>query len=156
MFGDCNYPKGINFLLTLNAGLFLYMFGMFYYNSYVKSRRSTPYNQGNKKEYTDTNGITKNPVANGNTKNPIANGNTKNPIANGNTKNPIDNDNTTTEVVTNGKAKECQYIDLTVIVLVKYWIVCVIKFCVQDFVDDSQDLEDGAFYYILYFNGFMF
>ncbi|XP_075970997.1 uncharacterized protein LOC142973244 [Anticarsia gemmatalis] len=40
MFSDCNYPKGINFLLTLNAGLFLYMFGMFYYNSYVKGRKA--------------------------------------------------------------------------------------------------------------------
>lgn len=40
MFSDCNYPKGINFLLSLNAGIFLYMFGMFYYNNYVKSRRA--------------------------------------------------------------------------------------------------------------------
>ncbi|GBP79559.1 Elongation of very long chain fatty acids protein AAEL008004 [Eumeta japonica] len=36
MFRDCNYPKGINFLLTLNAGIFLYMFGNFYYTNYIK------------------------------------------------------------------------------------------------------------------------
>lgn len=40
MFTDCNYPKFINFLLSLNASLFLYMFGNFYYQNYVKSRRS--------------------------------------------------------------------------------------------------------------------
>lgn len=37
MFCDCNYPKFINFLLSLNAGLFLYMFGNFYYRNYVKA-----------------------------------------------------------------------------------------------------------------------
>lgn len=38
MFSDCNYPKFINFLLSLNAGLFIYMFGKFYYVNYLKSR----------------------------------------------------------------------------------------------------------------------
>ncbi|OWR40664.1 elongation of very long chain fatty acids protein AAEL008004-like isoform X1 [Danaus plexippus] len=38
MFCDCNYPKTINFLLALNAGLFLYMFGNFYYRNYIKPR----------------------------------------------------------------------------------------------------------------------
>ncbi|KOB63355.1 Elongation of very long chain fatty acids protein [Operophtera brumata] len=40
IFTDCNYPKIINFLLSLNAGLFLYMFGNFYYHNYVKNRRA--------------------------------------------------------------------------------------------------------------------
>lgn len=39
MFRDCNYPKPLNFLLALNAGLFLYMFGNFYYHNYVKNAR---------------------------------------------------------------------------------------------------------------------
>ncbi|KAJ2947119.1 hypothetical protein O0L34_g16472 [Tuta absoluta] len=37
MFCDCNYPKFINFLLSLNAGLFLYMFGNFYVQNYLKN-----------------------------------------------------------------------------------------------------------------------
>lgn len=39
MFRDCNYPKFINFLLSLNAGLFLYMFGNFYYINYIKNAK---------------------------------------------------------------------------------------------------------------------
>ncbi|XP_063531938.1 very long chain fatty acid elongase 7-like [Cydia strobilella] len=50
MFGDCNYPKGINFLLSLNAGLFLYMFGNFYYQNYVKINRKPVQNGDVKKE----------------------------------------------------------------------------------------------------------
>ncbi|KAJ1526811.1 hypothetical protein ONE63_008381 [Megalurothrips usitatus] len=39
LFTSCNYPKSIAFLLTLNAGLFLHMFGSFYYHSYVVAPR---------------------------------------------------------------------------------------------------------------------
>ncbi|CAG9115797.1 unnamed protein product [Plutella xylostella] len=41
MFTDCNYPKFINFLLSLNASLFLYMFGRFYYVNYIKNSKTT-------------------------------------------------------------------------------------------------------------------
>ncbi|CAH2991927.1 unnamed protein product [Chilo suppressalis] len=40
MFGSCKYPKGINFLLAFNAGLFIYMFGKFYIRNYLKSKNS--------------------------------------------------------------------------------------------------------------------
>lgn len=35
LFRQCNYPKGIAFLLALNAILFMQMFGNFFYHSYV-------------------------------------------------------------------------------------------------------------------------
>lgn len=35
LFRQCNYPKGIAFLLALNAILFMQMFGNFFYRSYV-------------------------------------------------------------------------------------------------------------------------
>lgn len=78
MFRDCNYPKFINFLLALNSGLFLYMFGMFYYINYVKIPRKN-----------SKTGITTG-VVNGNTSDGttiVANGNKCNgttEIANGN------------------------------------------------------------------------
>lgn len=34
---DCNFPKGIAALLSLNAGLFMYMFSAFYVKTYKKS-----------------------------------------------------------------------------------------------------------------------
>ncbi|XP_041976554.1 elongation of very long chain fatty acids protein AAEL008004 [Aricia agestis] len=39
MFRDCSYPKGINFLLSLNAGVFIYLFGKFYVDNYIKANR---------------------------------------------------------------------------------------------------------------------
>lgn len=36
----CNFPKSIGFLLTLNAGLFTYMFSSFYIKSYNKKHPS--------------------------------------------------------------------------------------------------------------------
>ncbi|CAH0554796.1 unnamed protein product [Brassicogethes aeneus] len=38
MFRTCDYPKGINFLLTTQAAYFLYLFGKFYHKSYVRQR----------------------------------------------------------------------------------------------------------------------
>lgn len=35
---DCNYPKGIVVLLTINALLFIYLFGSFYVKTYNKSK----------------------------------------------------------------------------------------------------------------------
>ncbi|XP_034243341.1 elongation of very long chain fatty acids protein AAEL008004-like [Thrips palmi] len=35
LFRQCNYPKGIAFLLALNAILFMQMFGNFFYHTYV-------------------------------------------------------------------------------------------------------------------------
>lgn len=37
LFNSCNFPKPLSFLLTFNAGLFIYMFGSFYINNYLKS-----------------------------------------------------------------------------------------------------------------------
>ncbi|CAB3243590.1 unnamed protein product [Arctia plantaginis] len=78
LFSDCNYPKIINFFLSLSSGIFFYMFSMFYYNTYVKNRRATTNYEGTKVRYTVTNGIAKNT-----------------------------NGNTTPELVTSGKTKEC-------------------------------------------------
>lgn len=37
---DCGFPKSIGALLTLNAGLFTYMFGSFYIRSYNRPTRN--------------------------------------------------------------------------------------------------------------------
>lgn len=37
LFTSCNFPKPLSFLLTINTGLFIYMFGSFYVNNYRKS-----------------------------------------------------------------------------------------------------------------------
>ncbi|XP_066599078.1 very long chain fatty acid elongase AAEL008004 [Prorops nasuta] len=34
LFTDCNFPKPLSFLLALNAGLFIYLFGSFYIKTY--------------------------------------------------------------------------------------------------------------------------
>lgn len=39
-FNGCNYPRLIVVLLTLNSLIFMWMFGMFYYESYVKDQRT--------------------------------------------------------------------------------------------------------------------
>ncbi|XP_053971063.1 elongation of very long chain fatty acids protein AAEL008004-like [Hylaeus volcanicus] len=39
-FNNCNYPKFITFLLTLNSSMFIYMFGSFYVENYIKSCRA--------------------------------------------------------------------------------------------------------------------
>ncbi|EFN85774.1 Elongation of very long chain fatty acids protein AAEL008004 [Harpegnathos saltator] len=36
LFTSCNFPKPLSFLLMLNAGIFIYMFGSFYTNNYGK------------------------------------------------------------------------------------------------------------------------
>ncbi|XP_004924759.1 elongation of very long chain fatty acids protein 7 isoform X1 [Bombyx mori] len=36
---NCNYPKSLNVIVVTNCLAFLYMFGRFYYNSYVKNNR---------------------------------------------------------------------------------------------------------------------
>lgn len=36
---NCNFPKSIGLLLTVNAGLFIYMFGSFYLKSYRKTNK---------------------------------------------------------------------------------------------------------------------
>ncbi|XP_011175003.1 elongation of very long chain fatty acids protein [Solenopsis invicta] len=36
LFTSCNFPKILSFLLALNSGLFMYMFGTFYINNYLK------------------------------------------------------------------------------------------------------------------------
>lgn len=38
LFTSCNFPKPLSFLLTINASLFIYMFGSFYVNNYLKSK----------------------------------------------------------------------------------------------------------------------
>ncbi|XP_074036566.1 very long chain fatty acid elongase AAEL008004 [Leptinotarsa decemlineata] len=38
LFKECDYPKFINFLLVTQAGYFLYLFGCFYVNQYLKSK----------------------------------------------------------------------------------------------------------------------
>lgn len=38
LFTSCNFPKPLSILLVLNSGLFIYMFGSFYINNYVKSK----------------------------------------------------------------------------------------------------------------------
>lgn len=47
---DCAFPKGIGALLSLNSGLFLYMFSSFYVKTYKKNQRS---NGAAKKELLD-------------------------------------------------------------------------------------------------------
>ncbi|KPI98130.1 Elongation of very long chain fatty acids protein AAEL008004, partial [Papilio xuthus] len=97
MFCDCNYPKSINFLLALNAGLFLYMFGNFYYRSYV----NIDYKKTDAITRAKSNGV----IANGN--GVVANGNGV--VANG--KGVVTNGNGVVAngngVVANGKTKEC-------------------------------------------------
>lgn len=53
----CNFPKPIGALLTLNAGLFTYMFSSFYIRSYKKSSKSELNNVDRSKSYYN-NGIT--------------------------------------------------------------------------------------------------
>jgi len=36
LFTNCNFPKPLSFLLVFNASLFIYMFGSFYVNNYLK------------------------------------------------------------------------------------------------------------------------
>lgn len=36
LFTNCNFPKPLSFLLVLNAGIFIYMFGSFYVDNYIK------------------------------------------------------------------------------------------------------------------------
>ncbi|KAL7292507.1 hypothetical protein TKK_0014082 [Trichogramma kaykai] len=36
LFTDCNFPKFLAFLLCINAGLFIYLFGSFYVKNYIK------------------------------------------------------------------------------------------------------------------------
>lgn len=57
MFRDCNYPKFINFLLSLNAGLFLYLFGKFYYVNYIKPNIKIAQNGSIRKEVIVNNNI---------------------------------------------------------------------------------------------------
>ncbi|XP_031826921.1 very long chain fatty acid elongase 7 [Nomia melanderi] len=45
-FNGCNYPKVVTFLLCLNSLIFIYLFGAFYVNSYIKSQAA------NKKQRT--------------------------------------------------------------------------------------------------------
>lgn len=37
LFTSCNFPKPLSVLLVINASLFIYMFGSFYVNNYLKS-----------------------------------------------------------------------------------------------------------------------
>ncbi|XP_073951318.1 very long chain fatty acid elongase AAEL008004-like isoform X2 [Choristoneura fumiferana] len=67
MFSDCNYPKFINFLLSLNAGLFLYLFGKFYYVNYVKSNTKIAQNGCIRKDVINNNNIKINSAMNGET-----------------------------------------------------------------------------------------
>ncbi|CAH2008600.1 unnamed protein product [Acanthoscelides obtectus] len=39
LFRECSYPKFINFLLATQAAYFLYLFGCFYVNQYMKSQK---------------------------------------------------------------------------------------------------------------------
>lgn len=59
IFSDCNFPKPLAVLLTINAILFIYLFGSFYIRNYTKKSRME------KKETTSngtsqTNGFLKN------------------------------------------------------------------------------------------------
>ncbi|KAJ0180136.1 hypothetical protein K1T71_004727 [Dendrolimus kikuchii] len=36
---NCNYPKYLNYIVLFNCTAFLYMFGMFYYQNYVKNNK---------------------------------------------------------------------------------------------------------------------
>lgn len=47
---NCNYPKYLNVLVIINCTAFLYMFGMFYYKSYVKKTSRKESLQAEKKE----------------------------------------------------------------------------------------------------------
>lgn len=49
----CNFPKSIGFLLTLNAGIFTYMFSSFYIKSYNKRPSKAVLNDVSKKEALD-------------------------------------------------------------------------------------------------------
>ncbi|KAL0109554.1 hypothetical protein PUN28_014547 [Cardiocondyla obscurior] len=60
-FTSCDFPKPMSFLLALNAGLFIYMFGSFYVNNYLKP---------NVRQESKTNGVT-----NGTTNGVSVNGN---------------------------------------------------------------------------------
>lgn len=124
MFRDCNYPKFINFLLSLNAGLFLYMFGNFYYQNYVKSRRlaqkakeegQTLNSQANgdvqnsDSVATESNGKLANGVeSNGKVINRVSNGKVVSGITNGKITNGVQlNGNEAQAITANGKLKEC-------------------------------------------------
>nr|CAI5855023.1 unnamed protein product [Callosobruchus analis] len=39
LFRECNFPKFLNFLLATQAAYFLYLFGCFYVNQYIKSKQ---------------------------------------------------------------------------------------------------------------------
>lgn len=54
----CNFPKSIGFLLTLNAGLFTYMFSSFYIKSYKKRPSKTELNDVDSK-YNKSNAMEK-------------------------------------------------------------------------------------------------
>lgn len=56
---SCDFPKSIGCLLTLNAGLFTYMFSSFYIKSYNKKPRQEPLSNGI--DHKESNGT----VANG-------------------------------------------------------------------------------------------
>ncbi|XP_070153472.1 very long chain fatty acid elongase 7 [Polyergus mexicanus] len=53
LFTNCNFPKPLSFLLMLNSGLFIYMFGSFYVNNYMKSRNKRT------KTTKESNGVTR-------------------------------------------------------------------------------------------------
>ncbi|XP_017763319.1 PREDICTED: elongation of very long chain fatty acids protein AAEL008004-like [Eufriesea mexicana] len=40
-FNGCNFPKSMAFLLMLNSVIFIYMFGSFYIENYIKSKQRT-------------------------------------------------------------------------------------------------------------------
>jgi len=44
LFTNCNFPKPFSFLLALNASMFIYMFGLFYVNNYIKSNKQQELN----------------------------------------------------------------------------------------------------------------
>jgi len=64
-FTNCNFPKPLTFLLAFNAILFIYMFGLFYVNNYVKSNKQQKYNDSSIISTNDsTNAITGNTINN--------------------------------------------------------------------------------------------
>lgn len=71
LFSQCNYPKGIAFLLSLNAVLFMQMFGKFFYHSYVlgpkaRKQRQAVLQNNNEVGTKDHNGVNGHTGLNGN------------------------------------------------------------------------------------------
>lgn len=93
MFRECNYPKFIMFLLFIESAYFMYLFGLFYYNSYVKNAKKAAESKQN------GTGLS-NGIANGKV-NEIANGKA-NGVANGKANGEV---NETVNGIANGKVK---------------------------------------------------